>query len=486
MKNTKKNLSGWKQIALREIPAIEELLQLPEINALVVSFPRSVVTDSVRNVLAGIRENIISSEVQSEAEKVIPGNAIIISKIKIAVHNKMQSEFRKAINGTGIVLNTSLGRAVLPDEALKAFNSALSGYTRLAVDLKTGKRKSRDTIIEGLLCEITGAESATIANNNAAATILILSTLFKGKEVICSRGQMVEIGGSFRIPEIMEASGAKLVGVGTTNRTHLKDYEKAITKQTGAILRVHSSNYKIVGFASDVPVGEIVKLAHKRKLLAIDDLGSGALVDLVSYGFADEPLVLDSVKAGADVISFSGDKLLGGPQCGIILGKKKYIDLIRKNPLARAFRVGKLTLVALEATLKLFRNKETVLKINPTLRMLTMDLKTIENRAVLLKNKILESVDNVEVNIIDEFSQPGSGSLAGYNIPTKVVTVKAKLMPTQELAEKLRARDIPIFTRIKSDKILIDLRTIFEGEEEEIARAFSAYGGSASGGNDSL
>lgn len=472
MKNTLKNLPDWKQSALRNIPAIEELLQIPEINTLIELFPRSVVVDAARNILAGIRENIISSEKAPADGKIVPGNVHIISEIKNAIHRKMQSEFRKAINGTGIVLNTSLGRAVLPDEVIKAFNDALSGYTRLAVDLKTGKRKSRDTIIEGLLCGITGAESATLANNNAAATILILSTFLKGKEVICSRGQMVEIGGSFRIPEIMEASGAKLVGVGTTNRTHLKDYEKAITRQTGAILRVHNSNYKIVGFTSDVPIGEITKLAHKRKLLAIDDIGSGALVDLASYGFADQPLVSDSVKAGADVISFSGDKLLGGPQCGIILGKKKYIDLIRKNPLARAFRVGKLTLVALEATLKLFRDKETILKTNPTLNMLTMDLKTIDEKAVELKNKILESVSNLEINIIDEFSQPGSGSLAGYDIPTKVVTIKSKAIPTQDLAEKLRARDIPIFTRIKSDKILIDLRTILEGEEAEIVNAF--------------
>ena len=484
MKNTSKDLPAWKQSALREIPAIEEILQSAEISALAASFPRSVVVNLARNVLAGIRERIISADKTPADGNIIPDNAHIVLEIKNAIRGKMQSQFRRAINGTGIVLNTSLGRAVLSDEVLKAFNSALSGYTRLAVDLKTGKRKSRDTIIEELLCEITGAEAATIANNNAAATILILSTLLKGKEVICSRGQMVEIGGSFRIPEIMETSGAKLVGVGTTNRTHLKDYEKAITKQTGAILRVHNSNYKIVGFTSDVPIGDIVKIAHKRKLLAIDDIGSGALVDLASYGFADEPLVSDSVKAGADVVSFSGDKLLGGPQCGIILGRKKYIDLIRKNPLARAFRVGKLTLVALEATLKLFRDKETILKTNPTLRMLMMDLKAIEERAVLLKDKILGAVNSVDVNVIDEFSQPGSGSLAGYDIPTKVVAIKSKAMPTQLLAEKLRARDIPVFTRIKGDKILIDLRTILEGEEAEIVSALSAFGGSARGGKD--
>jgi L-seryl-tRNA(Ser) seleniumtransferase len=464
-------VSEQRKSILRKIPSTEEMLQFNKTNALLSTFPRSMVVEVSRKVLETLRQKIKALD-KSEIDNFgLPDKNEIFSQIENKVHNKMIPQFRKVINATGIVLHTGLGRAVLPSKCIDSLNTHLRSYTRLAIDLKTSLRKDRDKIIDELLCEITGAEAATVVNNNAAATILILNTLAKGKNVICSRGQMVEIGGSFRIPDIMEISMARLKGVGTTNRTHLKDYEKAITSETGAILRVHASNYRIIGFTSSVAINDLVKLGHKHKLPVIDDLGSGALVDLTPYGFTDEPLVSDSIKIGTDVICFSADKLMGGPQAGIIIGKKKYIEPIRKNPLYRAFRVCKLTLIALEEALKLFRDKETVLQFNPTLRMLTTDIKTLQERANTLKNKLEHLNHKLGVNIVDEYSQAGSGSLGGYNIPTKAIALKAKTISTQKLAEKLRERKIPIFTRLKDNKVLLDIRTIQEEEETEIVAA---------------
>lgn len=465
-------ISEWKKSLLRNIPSTDELLQFNKTTGKPSGIPHYLITEITRGILEKVRQRIMSLDKSEAGNFVLPDKNELLYQIEKELHQRMLPGFRRVINGTGIVLHTSLGRAVLSPNVLEAFNKNLIGYTILASDLKTGKRKDRDRIIENLICEITGAEYAFIVNNNAAATILILNTIAKGKEVICSRGQMVEIGGSFRIPEIMETSGAKLVSVGATNRTHLKDYEKAIRKETGALLRVHNSNFRIVGFTSEVTIKELVQLGKKHKLPVIDDLGSGALVDLSTYGFKDEPLVSESIKAGADIICFSADKLLGGPQGGIILCKKKYLEPLRKNPLARAFRIDKLDLIALEATLNLFRNKETLFQTNPTLKMLTTDIKTIETRAQNLKNKLQAVLPNLELNVIDEYSQPGSGSLAGYNIPTKAVAVRIKTISSQKLTEKLRERDIPIFTRLKDNQILFDLRTILDGEEEEIANAF--------------
>ena len=457
---------------MRTIPATEELLQSDKITGLLRQYPRQMIVETVRIVLGRLRHEIGSLDRVRIIGFRVPDKSELTFEIASGLADKIAPQFRRVINGAGIVLHTALGRAVLAPTVLEAFNRHLAGYTRLAADLKTGRRQSRDKIIEELICEITGAEAATVVNNNAAATVLILNTLTKGKEVICSRGQMVEIGGSFRIPEIMETSGARLVSVGTTNRTHLKDYEKAVTKETGALLRVHNSNFRIIGFTAEVPIEELVELGHKRRLLVIDDLGSGALVDLSPYGLGDEPLVSRSVKAGADVICFSADKLIGGPQGGIIIGKRKYIELLRKNPLMRALRVDKLTLVALESTLKLFRDMETLFKKHPTLKMLTTDIKSIEARAKALKGAIdAVLASRIAIDVIDEYSQPGSGSLAGYNIPTRALAIQGASMPAQALAEKLRRRDVPIFTRIKDNRVLMDLRTILEDDEAEIVAA---------------
>ena len=458
-------LSGQKSGLLRAIPSIEEVLQLDQTAGLLAIYSRSVVVQSVRNTLDKLRQRIKALDKDETAGFKIPDTGEIFSLVEKDVRQRMMPLFRRSINATGIVLHTGLGRAVLAGPVVDALNHHLRGYSRLAVDLKTGLRQDRDKIIEGLICEMTGAQAATVVNNNAAATILILTTLAKGKEVVCSRGQMVEIGGSFRIPDIMETSGARLKSVGTTNRTHLKDYQKAINANTGALLKVHASNFRIVGFTSEVSIKELVVLGHKHKLPVIDDIGSGALVDLSSFGLTGEPLVSQSIKAGADVICFSADKLLGGPQAGIILGKKKYIEVIRKNPLYRAFRPSKLTLVALEETLKLFRDKDKVVQTSPTLRMLTNDIKELAQRAEALKNRLPDA------EVIDEYSQAGSGSLAGYNIPTKAVAIKPKGISAQKLSDQLRQREVPILARLKDNRVLFDMRTILDGEDTEIINA---------------
>ena len=462
-------LSVQKSSLLRAIPSIEEVLQFDKTAGLLAHSPRSIVVQSVRSVLEKLRQLIKALHKGETAGFMMPDTGEIFSLVDQDVRRRLMPLFRRSVNATGIVLHTGLGRAVLPASAVQALEKHLSGYSRLAIDLKTGLRQDRDKIIEGLICEATGAQAATVVNNNAAATILILNTLAKGKEVVCSRGQMVEIGGSFRIPDIMETSGARLKSIGTTNRTHLKDYKKAINANTAALLKVHASNFRIVGFTSEVDIRELVVLGHKHKLPVIDDIGSGALVDLSGFGLTGEPLVARSIKAGADVICFSADKLLGGPQAGIIIGKKKYIEVIRKNPLYRAFRPSKLVLIALEETLKLFRDKDKVLQANPTLRMLTSDISDLAQRAEALRSR-LDGL-NLEAEVIDDYSQAGSGSLAGYNIPTKAVAVKPRGISAQKLSDQLRQREIPILARLKNNRVLFDMRTILDGEEEEIIKA---------------
>lgn len=468
----KTTVSEQKKSILREIPSTEELLQFSKTTVRFNHFPRSIISEVTRSVLETLRQRIKSLDKSQTDKFTLPDKNELISAIEKELHHKMLPRFRRVINATGIILHTGLGRAILPTEVIEVFNNHLKGYSRLEADLNTGKRKSRDIIIEELICKVTRAKAATVVNNNAAATVLILNTIASGKEVICSRGQMVEIGGSFRLPEVIKTSGVSLVEVGTTNRTYLQDYKKAITSNTGALLRVHHSNFRMVGFTASVSIEDLVKLGQKYHLPVIDDIGSGVLTDLSSYGFKDEPVVSKSIKDGADLVCFSADKLMGGPQAGIIVGKKKYIEAIRKNPLSRTFRVSKLVLSALETTLKLFLDKDRVFQTNPTLKMLTTDLPTIETRAKKLGNNLQKSLSSVTIEIMDEYSQSGGGSLGGYDIPTKVVAIQSKKISSQSLADKLRQREVPIFTRVKGNQVLLDPRTILEGEETEILKAF--------------
>jgi L-seryl-tRNA(Ser) seleniumtransferase len=374
--------------------------------------------------------------------------------------------YRKVINATGIILHTGLGRAVLPAAALRQIQDELSGYSLLQVDIETGKRSKRDECIERLVRQLTGAEAAAVVNNNAAATAIVLNTVAKGKEVIVSRGQLVEIGGSFRLPEVMAFSGAKLVEVGTTNKTHPHDYVNAITENTAAILRVHPSNYKIQGFTSEVPLEELVEIAHEHGLIMIDDVGAGALIDFSQFGFEPEPTLPQSVRRGADIVTCSADKLIGASQAGIILGRAKLIDAIRKNQFARIVRAGKLTLAALEATLKLFLDESIALREVPTLQMLRRSLSEITTQAERIASQVRQSVSNAAVTTAPGFSQMGSGSLPTQELATMLVAVQPEKISVEQLANRLRHHSTPIFARIQNDQVLIDPRTLRQGDEE--------------------
>jgi L-seryl-tRNA(Ser) seleniumtransferase len=379
------------------------------------------------------------------------------------------------VNATGVILHTGLGRAVLPKIAREAIDEVIQGYCTLATDVETGKRGHRDVHLDELLCEITGAEAATVVNNNAAATMLILNTLANGKEVIVSRGQLVEIGGAFRMPDVMAASGAILREVGTTNRTHLRDYAAVIWEETGAIMRVHHSNYRIVGFTGEPGIEELAQLAREHNVPLIDDLGSGALVDLGEYGLETEPMVQHSLKAGADVACFSGDKLIGGPQAGIIVGKADIIKRIRKNPLARAFRIGKMIIAGMEATLRLFRSQEKLKEKHPVHKMFALPVDKIDSRAKkamrYLKKQIPEAA---EFSVAEGGSQVGSGSVPVQTIPTRLLKVKPKALSAASLARLLRLYQPAVFPRVQDDAVLLDYRTIQEHEDKVVLDALLA------------
>jgi L-seryl-tRNA(Ser) seleniumtransferase len=379
--------------------------------------------------------------------------------------------YRYVVNATGIVLHTGLGRAVLPQAALRQIATELQGYSLLQLSAETGKRSRRDERIEWLLQRLTGAEAATVVNNNAAATAIVLNTVAKDKEVIVSRGQLVEIGGSFRLPDVMAFSGARLVEVGTTNKTHPRDYENAITENTAAILRVHPSNYKIQGFSSEVPLAELVEIAHRHELVMIDDVGAGSLVDFSQFGFDPEPTLPESVQQGADIVTSSADKLIGASQGGIILGRKSLIDAVRKNQFARIVRVGKLTLTALEATLKLFLDESVALREVPTLQMLRRSAAEIEKHAERLAAALRDEVSGATVTTTPGFSQMGSGSLPTQNLGTILVVIDPEKTSATSLAKCLRLYKTPIFTRIQNDQVWLDPRTLQEGDDAIIVKA---------------
>ena len=470
---------------LKQIPAVDEILGYLRVRALLKCYPRTLVVNGIREVTGELRQRINEYFKDSPEGPVnFPAISELEHEIEKKVMQKTKLGLKKVINATGIILHTGLGRAVLAKEAITAL-SALTGYCNLQADLETGKRSLRELHIEKLLREITGAETAAVVNNNAAATMLILNTLAKGKEAIVSRGHLIEIGGSFRLPDVMEASGAVLKEVGTTNRTHLADYERAISEKTGLILHVHTSNYQIKGFTAQVPIGKLVELGSKYHLPVVDDIGSGALIKLLplclktggkSFTPREEPTVQESLGAGSDVVTFSADKLIGGPQGGIILGKKVFIERIRKNPMSRALRTGKLTLAALEATLQLFLDEERLADSIPVYRMLTKSVESLELLAGNMAGKIKMAAGKagLDMEIKDEFSQMGSGSLPNENIPTKVLALKADKMSADEFAKKLRQGEPPVFTRIKEDRVLMDLRTVLDGEEDEIVEVLKA------------
>ncbi|MBM4162651.1 MAG: L-seryl-tRNA(Sec) selenium transferase [Ignavibacteria bacterium] len=461
-------MSPVQKQLLQHLPKVDKLLEDPRVSALLQQHPRSLVLDEVRAYLDELRVAIVDARLAEvpEQEAFVDG---LVGRIDVA----LAPGLRRGINGVGIVLHTALGRAPFAESAQRALQEAAKNYCTLQVDLETGKRGDRYKNVERLLRRITGAEAAIVVNNNAAATLLILNTLAQGREVIVSRGELVEIGGSFRLPDVMKRSGAKLVEVGTTNRTHPKDYRNAITPETGAIMKVHQSNYRIVGFTSQVPIAELAQLAHQHSIPAVDDLGSGALVDLSRWGLPGEPMVQESIAAGADVVCFSGDKLLGGPQCGIILGRREIVERIKANQLTRALRCDKMTFAVLEATLKLFLDEKKLLAEHPVLRLLTMPEDEIRSRCVRLQERLSQVLAAAgSVTVVGDTSEVGSGSLAAVTLPTWVVAVTMKEKGPEHVARALRLARTPVFGRIKEQQFLLDCRTIRDDEIDLVVAGF--------------
>lgn len=388
----------------------------------------------------------------------------IIEAMISFIRSYHRPRFVRVLNGTGIIVHTNLGRSRLPSSSIDAFIAASAGYCNLELDLETGKRGSRYQHVEALLCELTGAEAALVVNNNAAAVLLALDSLASGKEVIVSRGQLVEIGGSFRIPDIMRRSGVQLVEVGTTNRTHAHDYHEAITSKTGLLLRVHCSNYRVIGFTSEVTGAALVQLGKSHGIPVMEDLGSGCLVDLRGFG-PREPLVQEVVASGVDLITFSGDKLLGGPQAGILVGKKAFLDLIKKNPLNRALRIDKMTLAALESVLRLYLDEVVAVRDIPTLAMIAAPEGLVRKRSEQVVEQCGASMQNLAIfSIVATEAQIGGGAMPGHNLPSWAVVVQPVRIQPSQLEKRLRQAPVPILARMESGCLLIDMRTIADDE----------------------
>ncbi len=456
-----------KNILYRSIPKVDVLLEDEKIISLIEKYHRYVVVDVIREEIEKIREEIKTNNDFDFINKRINN---LVESISKSVEKTYSYNIRKVINGTGTILHTNLGRSIISKKHANYLSDIVTSYSNLEYNLEDGKRGERYSHFEKLICKITGAESAMAVNNNAAAVMLVLSSMAKEKEVIVSRGELVEVGGKFRIPDVMESSNAHLVEIGTTNKTHLEDYENAINENTGALLKVHTSNFKILGFTESVSIKEICDLGKEKNIPVIEDIGSGVLVDLSKYGLEYEPTVQDSIKAGVDIVSFSGDKLLGGPQAGIIVGKKKYIDKMKKNPLTRAFRIDKFTATILEMIFKEYLNEEDAVKNIPTLSLITRDLKEIEKNANTLYEKLDVLKDVAIINIEDTLSQIGGGSLPMERLNSKCVSITPKNMSTASLEEKLRLDENPVVGRISDNKLIIDMRTILDDEIDILSK----------------
>jgi L-seryl-tRNA(Ser) seleniumtransferase len=462
---------------LRQLPSVDELLQESSLKELAAVLPRWAIVDAVREVLERQRQTLASSA--AGADRVDPPpRATLVSEVLHRARRHDRPSLRRVINASGVIVHTNLGRAPLADAAVERIVEVARGYSNLEYDLDRGDRGSRQAHVEWLLCRLTGAEAALAVNNNAAAVLLVANTLADGREVVVSRGELVEIGDSFRIPDVIRRAGAILREVGTTNRTYLRDYEAALGAATAALLKVHTSNFRILGFAADVPVTELAALARQRGVPLVEDLGSGALLDLSRVGLRKEPLPAESVRGGADLVTFSGDKLLGGPQAGVIVGKRTLVEHLRRNPLARAVRIDKLTLAALEATLRLYLDDTRPWSAIPALRALAMPIEEVDRRAERLCERIIGLAgDRVEVSVEDGVTEVGGGALPLEALPTRVVAVQAAHLTAQRLEERLRHGDPAVIARIKERRLLLDLRTVTEEELEEIAKVTASVVG---------
>ncbi|WP_099187394.1 L-seryl-tRNA(Sec) selenium transferase [Tepidibacter mesophilus] len=451
------------------LPSVDEVLNDKIIIELIKEYPRSLVVDTIRKNIDNIRKNIINLE-----EDQLNNFSIDYDKFINNISNELRLSYslslKKVINATGVVIHTNLGRSLLADSIKEEVWKVASRYSNLEYDINKGKRGSRYSHLEEIIKNITGAEDVLVVNNNAAAVLLVLSTMSKNKEAIVSRGELVEVGGSFRIPKVMEESGAILREVGATNKTHMSDYEDAINENTGVLLKVHTSNYRVLGFTGSVDIDELSRLSKEHDIPVIEDLGSGLFIDISKYGLSYEPTVIDSLKKGADVVTFSGDKILGGPQAGIIVGKKEYIEKMKKNQLTRALRVDKLTIAALEATFRLYLDEKKAVEEIPTLRMLTYSMDKLNDKARKLYEIIKNQNLDIDIKIEDGYSQVGGGSMPLETIDTKVITIVPKNMGVSELEEKLRLSEDSIVARVYDNKYVLDVRTIFDDEFESISK----------------
>ncbi len=451
---------------LRKLPKIDELLKLQSVNKLIEENSRTIVLESLREAIEFYRNGILKGNVDSLNTEQVLDFAVHTLESK----NKMHLE--RVINATGTVIHTNLGRSLLGKKAIENVITVAGSYNNLEYDIESGKRGSRYSHIEEIIKKVTGAEAAMVVNNNAAAIMLVLDTLAKEKEVIVSRGELVEIGGSFRIPEVMKFSGAKLVEIGTTNRTHLYDYENNIRENTGVLLKVHTSNFKVLGFTEGVSLEQLVELGEKHEIPVVEDIGSGVLIDFGKYGFTYEPTVQDSIKKGIDVVTFSGDKMLGGPQAGIIVGKKKYIDRMKKNQLTRALRVDKMTLAALEGTLKYYIDEKEAIDNIPSLNMILMPKEEVKKKCILLKRKLQSKTQDFKFYIDKGESMVGGGSMPTEKIETYVVKVTSEKFSPEDMERKLRLGETPLIARVYNDELVLDGRTLFKEDFDEIVQCF--------------
>ena len=445
---------------LRELPSIDRLLKHSRCAALLTRYNRDYVTQKCRAALDHLRAIIRHGKGQ------LLDDDAILDQIQAQIELESRPGHIRVVNATGTILHTNLGRALLSTAAIDAMVAVAGKPINLEYDLAAGKRGKREETLEQLLVDLTGAEAATVVNNNAAAVLLGLNSLAQGKEVIVSRGELIEIGGAFRIPEIMAKSGAILREVGATNRTHPADYENAINENTALLLKVHTSNYKVVGFTAEVTLEQMVAIGKKHNLPVMEDLGSGALIDLSLYGLSKEPLVGGRIAAGADVVTFSGDKILGGPQAGLMVGKKELIGKMNKNPMQRALRCGKLTLAALEATLRRYRQSPNIVEEIPTLRAFTRSVDEVRAMGESVMPKLETTLGkDFQLALQNSTSQIGSGALPTEALPTVVITVAHPKRSANAIAKQFRQADPPIIGRIQDDKFLLDLRTIFDADD---------------------
>ncbi len=456
----------------RALPSMDACLQALAQEIALQHIPRPLIRGAVEKFLNNLRHGIKTGK-ETQAEKL---NLDALLPLLIPhVLKSTRPRLQRTLNATGVVIHTNMGRSVLPKAAVEAVQKAIVGYSNLELDLESGGRGSRQALVEELLCHISGAEAAMVVNNNAAAVLLVLDALCKGGEVIVSRGQLVEIGGSFRIPEVMERSGATLREVGTTNRTHIQDYQKAINEQTVALMRVHTSNYRIVGFHKDVALPELVALGAEHNLPVIEDLGSGSLLDLSPYGLPDEPTVQEVVQGGAHVVTFSGDKVLGGPQAGIIVGKKELIERMRQSPLHRALRCDKCTLAALEATLRIYTEPQKALQDIPTLRMITTPAQELAQKAQELLELLQKQFsEQTEVHTRKAFSRVGGGSFPERDLATTLVCLKPKYISATQLKNRLLNTQPPLLGRLEEEAFCLDVRTLADEEIPELLQVLTS------------